>query len=57
MQKLSPERAEFLARDYSQGFIAFCRFEPENVAWGQFTSSLAVQDFHRQQDGFGKRSK
>ncbi|MFW5971648.1 MAG: PaaI family thioesterase, partial [Desulfovermiculus sp.] len=52
MQELSPERAEFLARDYSQGFIAFCRFEPESVAWGQFASSLAVQDFHRQQDGF-----
>ena len=52
MQELSPERAEFLAGDYSRGFIAFCRFQPENISWGQFASSLAVEDFHRQQDGF-----
>jgi uncharacterized protein (TIGR00369 family) len=52
MQNLSLERAEFLARDYSQGFIAFCRFQPDNVSWGQFRSSLQVEDVHRQQDGF-----
>jgi len=52
MQELSPERAEFLARDYSRGFIAFCRFQPEKVSWGRFTSSLHVGEVHRQQDGF-----
>lgn len=52
MQELSPERVEFLAQDFCRGFIAFCRFQPEDIAWGRFISSLVVQDFHRQQDGF-----
>ncbi|MFO7800796.1 MAG: PaaI family thioesterase [Desulfovermiculus sp.] len=52
MQDLSQQRMDFLARDFSQGFIAYCRFQPDHIAWGRFTSSLEVDDIHRQQDGF-----
>ncbi len=52
MQKISDQRKEFLADDYCQGFIAYCGFQPEDIAWGHFTSSLAIRDIHRQQDGF-----
>ena len=52
MQELPSERVEFLDRDFRQGFIAFCRIQPEHIAWGCFTSRLEVDDIHRQQDGF-----
>ncbi len=50
--KLSKERAAFLARDFSRGFIAYCGFVAEAVEWGAFRSSLAIRPEHRQQDGF-----
>ena len=52
MPELRPERAEFLARDFCQGFIAYCHFQAEKVSWGEFQSSLQVEAHHRQQDGF-----
>ncbi len=49
---LSKERAAFLARDFSRGFIAYCGFVAEAVEWGTFRSSLVIRPEHRQQDGF-----
>ena len=50
--ELSRERAEFLARDFSRGFIAYCGFVAEEVRRGNFRSSLILRPEHRQQDGF-----
>ncbi|MFP3911868.1 MAG: PaaI family thioesterase [Desulfobacteraceae bacterium] len=50
--QLSEERAAFLARDYSRGFIQYCQFEAESVQRGRFQSRVHIQPHHRQQDGF-----
>ena len=50
--QLSEERAAFLARDYSRGFIQYCQFEAESVQRGRFQSRVHIQSHHRQQDGF-----
>ena len=49
---LSTERAAFLAKDFSRGFIASCGFAAEAAEWGTFRSRLAIRPEHRQQDGF-----
>ncbi len=46
------ERAEFLARDYSRGFIGYCRFRAEEIRKGFFRSRVDIGEDHRQQDGF-----
>ncbi|MBW2027740.1 MAG: PaaI family thioesterase [Deltaproteobacteria bacterium] len=46
------ERAEFLARDYSRGFIRHCGFRAQTVKRGFFQSHVVISDHHRQQDGF-----
>ena len=46
------ERKIFLARDYSRGFIEYCHFKAEVIERGYFKSTVAVQEHHRQQDGF-----
>lgn len=49
---LPPKRAEFLARDYSRGFIQYCRMKAEVVGDGFFQSRVEIDEDHRQQDGF-----
>ncbi len=50
--QISKERAAFLATDYSRGFIDYCQLTAEVVECGFFQSRVAIQDHHRQQDGF-----
>lgn len=50
--ELSPERIEFLARDYCRGFISHCKFRAEIIRNGFFQSRVDVGPEHRQQDGF-----
>lgn len=49
---LTEERTQFLRKDYSRGFIKYCGFEPDVVGRGTFQSRVAIQEHHRQQDGF-----
>jgi uncharacterized protein (TIGR00369 family) len=49
---LPEERTRFLREDYSRGFIKYCGFEPEVAGRGVFQSRVAIQEHHRQQDGF-----
>jgi uncharacterized protein (TIGR00369 family) len=49
---LSDERAAFLAADFSNGFIRFCRINTGKIRRGYFESRVIVEDCHRQQDGF-----
>jgi len=51
-KEISEKRAAFLAKDYSRGFIKYCRFEADDVRRGYFQSSVKIEDQHRQQDGF-----
>jgi len=51
-KEISKERADFLAKDYSRGFIKYCRFEADDVGRGYFQSRVKIEDQHRQQDGF-----
>jgi uncharacterized protein (TIGR00369 family) len=51
-QELSKERMNFLAKDYSRGFINHCGFEAEVIRRGYFQSRVKIVDHHRQQDGF-----
>ena len=51
-KEISKERADFLAKDYSRGFIKYCRFEAADVRSGYFQSRVKIEDQHRQQDGF-----
>jgi len=51
-QELSKERMDFLAKDYSQGFIGYCGFEAEVIRRGYFQSRVKIEEHHRQQDGF-----
>ena len=50
--ELSEKRVAFLKKDYSRGFIKYCRFEADGVRRGCFQSSVKIEDQHRQQDGF-----
>jgi uncharacterized protein (TIGR00369 family) len=49
---MNQDRFDFLKRDYIQGFPAYCGFEVDQVAYGQFEASLKIGPDHRQQDGF-----
>ncbi len=51
-KEISEKRADFLAKDYSRGFIKYCRFEADDVRRGYFQSRVKIEDQHRQQDGF-----
>jgi len=51
-QELSEERIDFLAKDYSRGFIGYCGFEAEVIRRGYFQSRVKIEEQHRQQDGF-----
>ena len=50
--EISDERAAFLTRDYSRGFIKYCQLEAETVKGGFFESKVKIETHHRQQDGF-----
>lgn len=50
--EISEDRAAFLARDYSRGFIKYCQFEAEMVKRGYFQARVKIEEHHRQQDGF-----
>jgi len=50
--EISEERAAFLARDYSRGFVRYCQLEAETVKRGFFKSRVTIEPHHRQQDGF-----
>jgi uncharacterized protein (TIGR00369 family) len=52
VEKLSEERAAFLAEDFSRGFIKYCQFQAEVVEKGYFQSRVLIEEHHRQQDGF-----
>jgi uncharacterized protein (TIGR00369 family) len=51
-EEISQERKAFLARDYSRGFIEYCQFKAEVIEKGYFQSTVAIEEHHRQQDGF-----
>ncbi len=51
-EKIPQERKTFLARDYSRGFIEYCQFKAEVIERGYFQSTVAIEEHHRQQDGF-----
>jgi len=51
-KELSPERIQFLKKDYSQGFIAELGFEAMNYQRGYLESRLKVLERHRQQDNY-----
>ena len=51
-KEISQERKAFLARDYSRGFIEYCQFKAEVIEKGYFQSTVAIDEHHRQQDGF-----
>lgn len=51
-EDIPPERAAFLARDYSRGFIRYCRMQARVVKDGFFEAAVSVGEDHRQQDGF-----
>jgi len=42
----------FLKKDYVQGFPAYCGFEVERLAHGEFETKLKLRPDHMQQDGF-----
>ncbi|OGP65909.1 MAG: thioesterase [Deltaproteobacteria bacterium RBG_13_53_10] len=49
---MSKERVDFLASDYSRGFIKHCGYEAEVIRRGYFQSRVRIKNYHRQQDGF-----
>jgi len=49
---MNVKRFEFLKKDYTQGFPAFCGFEVERVEYGVFEARLKLRSDHKQQDGF-----
>jgi len=51
-EEISEERAAFLARDYSRGFIQYCQLKAKTVKRGFFESRVSIEPHHRQQDGF-----
>jgi uncharacterized protein (TIGR00369 family) len=51
-QELTRERMDFLAKDYSRGFIKHCGYEAEVIRRGYFQSWVKIEGCHRQQDGF-----
>jgi uncharacterized protein (TIGR00369 family) len=51
-REIPAERAAFLARDYSRGFIRYCRMQARVIKEGFFEAAVTVGEEHRQQDGF-----
>ena len=51
-EKISKERAAFLAKDSERGFVKYCHFKTLRVERGIFESGVRIREHHRQQDGF-----
>jgi len=49
---MDEKRTEFLKDDYARGFPAYCGFEVDRVASGEFDTRLDLRPEHKQQDGF-----
>ena len=49
---MNKERMEYLKRDYSQGFPAYCGFEAIDLDRGSFESRFKVRPELKQQDGY-----
>jgi uncharacterized protein (TIGR00369 family) len=49
---MDKEWAEFLKTDFVQGFPAYCGYEVDLIAEGEFHTSLKIRPNHKQQDGF-----
>ena len=49
---MDKDRFDFLKKDYVQGFPAYCGFEVERVARGQFQTRLKIREDPKHQDGF-----
>jgi uncharacterized protein (TIGR00369 family) len=50
--ELTPERREFLEKDFRRGFIKFCGFQPSKIERGIFESTIRVEEHHKTQDNF-----
>ena len=44
--------AEFLKKEYVQGFPEYCGYQVDRVEYGEFDTSLKIRQQHLQQDGF-----
>jgi uncharacterized protein (TIGR00369 family) len=51
-REFSPERRDFLTRDYSRGFIGDVGYQVQEYRIGCLESRLQVLDRHRQQDQY-----
>ena len=49
---LTQERVDFLAKDYSRGFIEFCGLKASAIQKGFFESTVVIGENHRTQDNF-----
>jgi uncharacterized protein (TIGR00369 family) len=50
--ELTPERREFLEKDYQRGFIKFCGLRPSKIEKGLFESTVKIGENHKTQDNF-----
>ena len=50
--ELTPERRDFLEKDYQRGFIKFCGFQPSEIESGLFESTIKIEENHKTQDNF-----
>lgn len=51
-RELTPERIEFLEKDYQRGFIKFCGLKPIKIEMGFFESTVIIGENHKTQDNF-----
>jgi uncharacterized protein (TIGR00369 family) len=49
---LTEERIDFLAKDFSRGFIKYCGLKVSKIEKGVFESEVSIGDNHRTQDNF-----
>ena len=50
--QLTAERREFLAADFTRGFVKFCGIQPGEIEFGRFESRISIGENHRTQDNF-----
>ncbi len=51
-RELTPERIEFLEKDFQRGFIKFCGLKPSKIKMGFFESTIKIGENHKTQDNF-----
>jgi len=49
---LTQKRIDFLAKDYSRGFIKYCGLQALKIKKGLFESQILIGENHRTQDNF-----